>query len=89
MGYCVEQKSNNFSTPSCMEEKKSKKENGLMKSLSLIVDRSPTRDAAGQEDTKKKSQNHTYSFLAALRKVKKLSTENIQNIYKAYNMVSP
>lgn len=72
-----------------MEEKKSKKENGLMKSLSLIVDRSPTRDAAGQEDTKKKSQNHTYSFLAALRKVKKLSTENIQNIYKAYNMVSP
>lgn len=71
-----------------MDDKKSRKENALTKSLSLIVEKSPTKQPKGDEDAKKKGANQSYSFLAALRKVKKLSTENIQNIYKAYNMVS-
>ena len=70
-----------------MEQKKQKKESVFTKSHSLIIDKSPTHGILGVEDKDSKIHAQSYNFLAALRKVKRLSTENMQKIHRAYNVV--
>lgn len=70
-----------------MEERRGKKDSGLMKSMSLIVDKTSPKLTRTESENNKKGSNNTYNFLAALRKVKKLSSEQIDAIYKKYNLV--
>jgi hypothetical protein len=70
-----------------MEQNNKKKDNALTKSLSLVVEKSPTHGLMIDESKENKLGTHSYNFLATLRKVKRLNTENIQKMYKAYNMV--
>lgn len=41
-----------------------------------------------ESEVNKKGTNQSYNFLAALRKVKKLSSEQVESIYKKYNLVT-
>lgn len=70
-----------------MEENNRRRESALTKSLSLVIERSPTQTQSPEEPKDGKLGTHSYNFLATLRKVKKLNTENIQKMYKTYNMV--
>ena len=65
-----------------MADRNMKKDGPLLKSLSFVE-----RPQSNKGEESPIRLSHNYDFLATLRKVKKLSTENIQSIYSNYNIV--
>lgn len=70
-----------------MDSKKQKKENALVKSHSLAIEKTPVNTQPVEIERNGKPAAQTYNFLATLRKVKRLNTENVQKIYKLANIV--